>query len=229
MAAIRGYTKMILDKRAGPTADAQRDYLEVIQENTNRLIGLVNWMSDLFDSSTARLQLENVDLAQLWKDCRRSHHPAIQAKAIQVEELFPVDPVVIGDRERLATVFQVLLSTSLHYSSDHGRITVEFSRGRDREAIVRITDTSPGIPAEELSQLLDRGNAAGMFGLKMRDTRQPAFANAYDIVGLHGGRLFVNSRLGEGTTFLFTLPAVSRRSEERLADEQAFHSGRRRR
>jgi signal transduction histidine kinase len=228
MAAIRGYSRMLLDQRAAPLSEVQKEYLKIIQENTGRLISLVNWMSRLVESETGSLRLEQVDLRALWGRCRQEHTGSIEEKSIQIEERFLADAVVTGDRQLLADVLRLLLSTSLRYTADHGKVSVELSRGRDHEAVVRIADTGPGIPADDLRQLLERDSTAGTFPGRLREAHKPAFAGAYDIIGLHGGRLFVNSRL-EGSTFLFTLPAVSRRSEERLVDEHTFHSGRRRR
>jgi signal transduction histidine kinase len=94
---------------------------------------------------------------------------------------------------------------------------------------VKITEKGQPFPAEKLSGVFDRSfNAIAKPAAQNMDAGATSLSGVYDIVGMHGGRVFVNSSAGQGATFLFTLPAVSMGNEEN-SHEQAINSGRRRR
>jgi len=227
LATVRGYTRMILDGRAGEIAQTQRDYLNIVTENANRLISLVNWMSHVLQYGAQHLTVAAADLRDIWSQALKSQDAVIAEKAIQVMENIPAEPFVTTcDRGKLEYVFNSLLANALRCTDNGGKIVVEFSRGRQREITVKVTDFGGGLPPEQVGKIFERSYGTSFSSANPTET---GLAGVYDIVGLHGGRLFVNSRTGEGSTFLFTLPAVRQDSEEKSGDDQAVNPGRRRR
>lgn len=113
--------------------------------------------------------------------------------------------IVVGDRRRLARVVQALLENAAKYSEPDAPIRVELSH-TETDACLAVTDRGIGIPSEELPRLFQRFFRArnapvtqyGGFGLDLYISRH--------IVALHGGRIWAESRLGEGSTFFVTLP-----------------------
>jgi signal transduction histidine kinase len=213
LATVRGYTRMILDGRAGDIAQTQRDYLNIVTENANRLIGLVNWMSHLLQYGTQHLSVASNDLKEIWLGCLKAQSDAIAEKAIQIQQQIPHESFITTcDRHKVEFVFSSLLANAIRCSESGGRISVEFSRGRQREITVKFSDFGTGLPPEQINKIFERYYSSAFDSAKPTDQ---GLAGVYDIIGLHGGRLFVNSRPGEGSTLLFTLPAVRQESMEK--------------
>ena len=228
LATIRGYTRMILDRRTGDLSPTQRDYLTTIGENTNRLIDLVSWLSHVTALGSQYLQLGDADLKEIWLECRGMQMPSIMGKSLRLKERIPEGAfTTICDRAKLAQVFTALLSLSIERTSKGGEITVEFLRGRDGESSVRISDGSEGVPPEAQQSANPEHYQPG-FPHQIHNAPTLDIAGVRDVIGLHGGRLFITSKAGEGSTFLFSLPAVHLDSEEKSHDEQAVHTSRRR-
>jgi len=222
---------MIIDGRAGEVNETQSEYLRIICENTNRLINLVTWMSRITNSGVQHLHLDSFDLRDVWTECVKASEHALNQKSIKLEQYIPDEPfLLIGDREKLAYVFTHLLATAVLFTNAEAAIVATFSHGRQREITVKISDSTSVIPPETLDRIFDRPlNAIPVLPAEGMDGRGLSLSGAYDIIGMHGGRLFVNSKAGQGSTFLFTMPAVASDGEEKSGDEQVFNFSRRRR
>jgi signal transduction histidine kinase len=230
LAAIRGYVRMILDGRGGEINDKQREYLRIVTDNTNRLITLVGWMSYVSELSVQYLKLSTFDFRTVLNECGDSVQSKLTEKSLKLTRRIPEEPfVLIGDREKLACVVDDLLGAAVMLAQAGGVITVELSHGRDREINFKLSETGAEIPAEALSGIFERPfNTVTKPTAQNRESGVISLSNVYDIVAMHGGRVFVNSNAGRGATFLFTLPAITAGVEEN-SHEQAVNSGRRRR
>jgi signal transduction histidine kinase len=103
------------------------------------------------------------------------------------------------------------------------------SHGRERELNFKLMETGAEIPADVLSKIFDRPfNTIEKPTPQNPESNVMSLSGVYDIVGMHGGRVFVNSSAEKGATFLFTLPAITAEAEEN-SHEQAVNSSRRRR
>jgi signal transduction histidine kinase len=230
LAAVRGYARMILDGRGGEINDTQRDYLRIVTENTNRLISLVGWMSYVAELSAQHLVLSTFDLRDVWKESVADAQEALTQKSLQLGEKIPNESFsMTGDREKMAYVLSELLTMAARFSATAGTISAEFSHGREREITVKLSEKGESIPPEALSRIFERSfNTIAKPTAQSTDDGAISLSGVYDVVGMHGGRIFVNSTAGQSTTFLFTLPAVTAGGEEN-SHEQAVNSGRRRR
>ncbi len=218
LAAIRGYARMILDGRSGPITEIQRDYLRVITENTNRLINTVGWLSHVVDLSEQQFELTLFDLRDVWTDRIKFHETAFAEKSIRLAQHIPSDSLLIaGDKKKFACALDQLIAAAIRFTEAEGQIAVEFSRGRDRELTVKISATGTGMPAEVLGRIFDRSQEGFPAAPVEPDAGAVSLSGVHDVVGMHGGRMFVNSTSGKGCTFLFTLPAVKFDGEEKLA------------
>jgi len=222
LAAVRGYTRMILDGRAGQANETQKEYLRVVDDNTTRLINLVNWMTHVLEASADDFCLSRFDLREVWNDCVKA------AGSLKFAEQIPDEPfTVVGDRRKIARIFEHLIGAAQKLSTEQSNIVLQFARGREREISVKLSDTGAALPQELLTRIFDRSFSS----VPMPLAQQPGggelgLSDIYDIVGMHGGRFFVNSKTGQGVTFLFTLPAVDAGGEEKVSHEQAVNSGR---
>jgi signal transduction histidine kinase len=228
LAAIRGYARMMLDGRSGEINDTQREHLRIITENTSRLIDVANWMNHIAELTAQHFHLNAFDLRQLWAESVSANQQSLADKSLKLNEQIPNESFeVIADREKVAYVFNELIAVAVKVSETGSAITAKFSHGREREVAVKISASGPGIAPEALSRIFDRSfNSSVTPIMQNKHDAHINLSRVYDIIGIHGGRLFVNSPTGEGSTFLFTLPTVTVGGEDN-SHEQTVNFGRR--
>jgi two-component system OmpR family sensor kinase len=222
---------MIIDGRGGEINATQKEYLRIVGDNTNRLIGLVSWMSYVAELTSQHLSLSTFDLRDVWTESVNSTRQKLADKSLELTAEIPNEPfVVVGDRDKLAYVFTELIAVAAAFSDVSATISAEFSHGRDRDVTVRITETGASIPPDTLTRIFERSfNSVTKPVAQQADLETSSLSGVYDVIGMHGGRVFVkSSTAGQGATFLFTLPAITLGGEEN-SHEQAVNSGRRRR
>jgi len=228
LAAIRGYTRMILDGRGGEINEKQKEYLRIATDNTNRLITLVSWMSYVADLNTQPLKLKSFDFRDLWMECVSASEHKLAEKSLNLtHEISEESFFIIGDREKLGYILEELITVAAKLADAGATIGAELSHGRERELSFKLSvkgaPMSPGV----LSTIFDRPfTNVGKSAAQNKDASVINLSVVYDIVGMHGGRVFVKTG-GQGAIFLFTLPAVT--AGEENSHEQAVNSGRRRR
>ena len=183
-----------------------RDQLELVRRAARRMNRLIGDLLDVSRVEAGLLAMERRPerVEPLVREaCRLHEHPA-RAKGIEVRcDLGDDLPSVRADRDRVLQVFGNLLGNALKFSPEGGTITVRAERDGDGVRF-SVTDAGPGIAAGDLPHVFDRFWQArrsrdGSAGLGL--------AIARGIVTAHGGELWVESELGRGSTFFFTLPA----------------------
>jgi signal transduction histidine kinase len=175
-------------------------------------------MSHVSELSEQDFELSTFDLLEVWSDCVSASQPELKEKSVTLTQLVPNDSFVItGDRKKFSYAFLQLIAAAVRFTCHKGHISAEFSRGRNGEITVKIAEDGPGIPPQALRRIFD----SSYTGTAPRSSPPPdsvvSLSGVYDVVGLHGGRMFANSPAGKGSTFLFTLPAVRLDGEEKLA------------
>ena len=222
LVALRGYARLLSDGRAGPLNPTQQRYVGVISENTGRLVTLVNSLLKFANSQP--LQLQPFDLRAVAEEAIERIAGLAAEKPVRVVRTIPSEPFfVTADKLKLAQVFDQLLGNALRYTDAGGQIAVQLQRG-EADVTVRVSDTGVGMPPGLLERVFDRyaqadapdgqdGDPAAGDGVGLSRVR--------DIIRLHGGRISVASRLGQGSSFVFVLPAVRGASASASAGDQA--------
>jgi signal transduction histidine kinase len=221
LVAIRGYTKMILDGSAGEINNTQREYLTIVSENTTRLVDLISTL--LRVSGSPQIRGESFDIRALWQDCARLITSCAREKSLKITEEIPPEPLIVtGDRRKLRQVLDSLLSNAVKFTDENGTVSVAFSRNQD-EVRVKVSDTGAGIPQEVLDTIFERYHRGEPALSRACSFAGISLSAAREIIRLHGGRISVASRVGEGSTFVFSLPAARPRKhqEVRADNEQA--------
>jgi len=179
-----------------------KDDLEVVHRNCVHLANMINDVLDLtrVDAGRGRLHWERVDLSEIIHSTVTSLHPLTNKKQLYLRVEFPDRlPKVYCDRTRIQQVILNLVSNAARFT-DEGGITVRVAR-RDQHVVVSVSDTGPGISAEDIEWIFepfcqgvsDLWRDKGGSGLGLSISKQ--------FVQLHGGRMWVESKLGAGTTF----------------------------
>jgi signal transduction histidine kinase len=201
-------------------ADKRNRLLSIINNETDRLTRLINDVLDLSKIETGHFSWRMERLAM--GDIVRTSVAGIQSLAdnkgvaIVMEGLHYPLPAVLGDRDRLVQVITNILSNSIKFTPRGGTIivAVHHEESPKHQVIVSISDTGVGIPEKDQDLIFEKFQRSGDIltsniegtGLGLAITRQ--------IVNYHGGRIWVRSKPGEGSTFTFTLPLDKMRRDE---------------
>ncbi len=210
LTAIRGFAETLL---SGALNDPQnnRRFLEIIRDHATRLDRLTDDLLKLARIEAGKLELEfsPVGLTELVESCAETTTLRASQKQIALEiDIPPGIPAVRGDASLLHEVLQNLLDNAIQYTAAAGRIQVSASAGA-REAILTVADTGIGIPLADQERIFERfyrvdaarSREAGGTGLGL--------SIAKHIVEAHGGRLWVESEVGRGSKFSFSIPLAS--------------------
>ncbi len=210
LASIKGFTTSLLREDITWDQKTQRDFLEIIDAEGDRLAELISNLLDMsrIDAGTLAMELEEVRLGTLLRD-------AIAAAKIQApQHVFSLHiparlPLVSADPRRIRQVLHNLLENAVKYSPPGSKVAVAV---RHDPPFVRIsvTDEGIGIPQEYQERVFER-----FFQVDSASTRRVGgsglgLAISRSIVEAHGGRIWVQSEPGNGSTFIFTLPVAAR-------------------
>lgn len=177
---------------------------ERIHRSVDRMDALIH---DLLDSAKIEagrfaVEPEPEPVSELIEQTLILVRPIAEARRIELREEVVGSPVASVDRERIFQVLSNLIGNALKFTPEGGRVSVS-ARSRGNEVLFSITDTGPGIPSANLDHLFNRywqarssEHAGAGLGLYI----------ARGIVEAHGGRIWVESRVGEGSSFQFTVP-----------------------
>lgn len=179
--------------------------LKIVHRNCEYLSKLINDVLDLSQAEVGRLTLhkEWVNLTEEIEAVVAGVRPLLEKKQLSLRLLISDHlPRVYCDRTRIRQVILNLVSNAARYT-ERGGIVIEASQ-RGRHVVVSVTDTGPGIPAEDFERIFEpfyQGSNA-----YAREGSGLGLSISKQIVELHEGRLWVKSQLGEGSTFAFELP-----------------------
>jgi PAS domain S-box-containing protein len=190
-----------------PPGDTNRRAIEAIRRSALRMDRLI---SDLLDASTieaGRLSLETAaqSVDHIVRDAIEALEAPAAQKRLKLEVVGGGDLGVFCDRGRMLQVFSNLIGNATKFTPEGGSITVRVEP-RDQEVCFSVTDTGPGIPEDQLPRLFDRywqAKRTARLGTGL------GLAIAKGIIEAQGGRIAVESKLGVGSTFSFTLPRAN--------------------
>ena len=209
--SIIGFTDLLLTQDLGPAlSDQQRDFLDTVARNGRQLLELINELLDLQRIAAGRMELkpEAVELAGLLSEAAGSVHAQVQkhGHALVVTPL-PQDLRVRADRGRVRQVLLNLLSNAIKFTPDGGRITVAAAPvNGGAEARIAVSDTGIGIAPEDQPKLFQEFSQLDASASRKYEGTGLGLALSRRLVELHGGAIGVESEMGKGSTFWFTLP-----------------------
>jgi signal transduction histidine kinase len=205
--AILGYAELILDNVYGDTPDKMREVLDRIQRNGKHLLGLINDVLDLSKIEAGQLNLSLADYSL--KDVVQSVYSAVEALAKEKHIALKVEvpsqlPAARGDERKLTQVLLNLVGNAIKFT-DTGEVAIKASAANG-SFTVAVRDTGPGIAEAEQAKIFEEFQQADSSITKKKGGTGLGLAIAKRIVELHGGRIWVESSPGHGSTFSFTLP-----------------------
>jgi PAS domain S-box-containing protein len=206
---IKGYIDLILEGDAGELTEEQRDYLKIVEVNTDRLVALVNDLLDISRIEAGKIDLEVKPFAieEVIQDVVAVHRKQIDSRGLSLTvSLPPRLPWVKADKARITQVLNNLISNAYKYTFSGGITVSAIPDGEYLE--VTVSDTGVGISKEDLKKLFTK-----FFRVKNPATRETSgtglgLAITKSIIEKHEGEIWVESRPGKGSAFHFTLPLV---------------------
>jgi len=242
LASIKMFTSNLLDGVEGEVTEGQRDTLTRMAKNLDRLSRLINQLLDLskLEAGKMEMRLAPVDVRELLESIVAVFTPGAGAKHITLKLRLPETlPVPWADPDRVEQVLTNLLGNALKFTPEGGRVMIEASRHDPDPAVqigapgerspvsgegylaVSVTDTGLGIPEHDIGRVFDKfyqtdhsiTRKTGGTGLGLPICRE--------IIAKHGGRIWAESTLGEGSTFTFELP-IDGRKQDRAQLEAAM-------
>jgi two-component system NtrC family sensor kinase len=208
LTAILGYVELI--ERAGPISDLQRDFVRRIQSSVHNITRLVDDLLDLGRiESGFDVRKENVNLEQIIQYAAEGLKPALSAKNVVLQVVLPDDfPPVPANPVQMRQMAEHLLDNAVKYSLPGGVIHVS-GRIEYNQVILQFTDFGIGIPAVDLPYIFDKFYRAANASADVSGTGL-GLSIVKSVVENHGGRIWVESVPGKGTTFTVVLPVEQR-------------------
>jgi signal transduction histidine kinase/DNA-binding response OmpR family regulator len=205
LAILLGYASVMVEEDA---TEVDRGRLDVIIRNAMRLGSLIDDMLNLsyLETGQAKLELEEILLGDVIQEAIIDAKLMVREKSLDVQVKVPVDlPPLLSDRRKLDLIVMNLLSNAIKYTDEGGQISIE-ARQEGNKVAVAIRDTGAGIPPEAHDRIFDR-----FYQVEDSLTRQHGgiglgLAIVKNLVELCQGRIWVESEVGKGSTFIFEIP-----------------------
>jgi two-component system, NtrC family, sensor kinase len=209
--AIIGFSQVLNEQLFGEVNEKQQEYLEDILSSANHLLSLINDVLDLSKVEAGQVELELAPFSlreALERGVVMVRERATKNGVALRLELDPSIDVVDGDERRIRQVVFNLLSNAVKFTPEGGRVDVSTAR-KNGEVRVSIADTGAGIAPEERERIFEEFQQARAQNGQRPEGTGLGLALSKKLIELHGGRLWVESELGKGSTFTFTIPIGS--------------------
>ena len=208
--AIIGFSEVLLERMFGELNERQDDYLRDIWSSGKHLLELLNDILDLSKIEAGQMVLNRSEFAvreSLEYCLSLVRERALKQRILLSLEVDPEVGLLDADRLRFRQVVLNLLSNAVKFTPDGGRVDVRASI-RDQDLVVEVADTGPGVAAEDRQRIFDSFQQGARLPGQTEGTGL-GLTLSKRILELHGGRIWVESEAGKGSTFGFALPAGS--------------------
>jgi signal transduction histidine kinase len=213
--AILGYTELMADGAYGEPSEKMLGILKRLESNGKHLLGLINDVLDLSKIEAGQLELELSDYSvqDIAQTVRSTLEPLAADKKLAFKvEMAPELPPGRGDGRRLTQVLINLVGNAIKFT-DAGEVAIK-AEADNGAFYVSVRDTGPGISAADQTKLFQEFQQADNTITRKKGGTGLGLAISKRIVEMHGGKIWVESQPGHGSTFAFTLPVVVERQVE---------------
>jgi PAS domain S-box-containing protein len=204
LTGIQGFSELIRD--GGLEQDELRAYGGYIFNDADRINRLIGDMLDLDRMESGRMSMRSgdVDINEVLSEAMARAGTAAATVEFKAD-LDPRLPIVAGDRDRLIQVVSNLVNNAIKYSPDGGTVTLS-TRAEGGFALVSVTDTGVGIPPDEIGHVFERFRRVRSGAAQSIPGTGLGLTIVKQIVEMHGGKIWVESAVGHGSAFHFTVP-----------------------
>jgi len=215
LSSVRGYAELMLEGMMGPVSTEQERGLSISLKSIDRLNVMIEellFYSRMTEKKRPTLRPERFRLKDIVSECVETVKPDAGKKEILLQTgSFPADLLIHADKMKIHQAVTSLLSNAIKFNRTGGRVDVSFFR-RGRNAVIRIHDTGIGVPEEARTKIFK-----AFFQLNASESRPYegmglGLAIVRENIRLHGGRVDLISKKGEGATFEITLPLTQEKT-----------------
>ncbi|MEW6109458.1 MAG: HAMP domain-containing sensor histidine kinase [Nitrospirota bacterium] len=209
LTSIKEGINLLMEGRASETTPKQNRLLNIIKEESNRLLDMINSLLDLskMEAGMMSYNFTESDISTLIKKAVFETEPLAESKNIRIEVIVSkkLNPVKM-DKERILQVLRNLMANALKFTPKDGYIWV-FANPVDGGVQVSVADTGPGLSKEDMQTVFDKFKQATMTNSNRLKGTGLGLAIVKHIINAHGGKIWVESAPGKGSIFFFVLQA----------------------
>ncbi len=229
LTSIKNAVNIILGGTAGEITQNQEKFLSLAGRNIDRLAGIINNLLDLskLEAGKVEMRFQEMDLNEPLDTVISSLRPQAEEKAVAISREIPVGlPKIHGDKDKIEQIFTNLINNAIKFTPEGGSITVaansvrsgEFPNSEprseenefDRNFIeISVEDTGIGIPENELDLVFDKFHQIGGSLTRKTGGTGLGLPITKELIEAHKGQVWVESKVGKGSRFMFTLPQYS--------------------
>jgi signal transduction histidine kinase len=208
MNAIMGFSDLLAEEAEGPLNDAYRTFVRHIRNGAGHLLALINDVLDLSKIEAGRIELrpEEFRAVDAIEEVLPVILPLAEVKRIRIDSQLDENTLILADRTRFKQILYNLLSNAVKFTPEGGRVWIEAVPG-DGHLSLTVGDTGMGIPQSEQEAVFGEFYQVGTTTKGVKEGTGLGLAITKRLVELHGGKIGVVSELGQGSRFIFTLPA----------------------
>jgi PAS domain S-box-containing protein len=217
--SIMGFTKLMLQGKV-PDHETQMEFLTIIDKQGEHLVSLIEDLIDVSRVASGRFEIlrQRLSIEKIIDDALQSAYSVANEKGIIINRYIPETlPRMNVDGERLGQVMTNLLSNAVKFSNGGSEINVR-AEVKDDELLVRVTDHGIGIAQEAMPHLFDRFYQVDSSMTRTVSGTGLGLYISKQIVEAHGGNIWVESELGKGSTFCFTIPKRLTKKQKRIGE-----------
>jgi signal transduction histidine kinase/ActR/RegA family two-component response regulator len=223
LTSIKGYSDLLLCDAVGALNSQQRHFVKIIQSSSDRLTSLINELLDISRIESGRLKLDTkpVQLEKVLHSVADMIQPQCDKKNLRLSlSIEPKVGLVLGDENRLTQVVTNLVSNACRYTPEGGSITLALSNSSNIVQ-VDVTDTGIGIASEDQAKVFQRFYRVNTPAVQEVAGTGLGLPISKMLVEMHGGRMWVESEMGKGSTFTFILPLYVGAPNEGVLEPEA--------
>jgi signal transduction histidine kinase len=209
MNAIMGFSDLLAEEAEGPLSDAYKTFIRHIRNGASHLLALINDVLDLSKIEAGRIELipEEFRAADALDEVLPVIRPLAEVKGIHIDSQLDDNILILADRTRFKQILYNLLSNSVKFTPEGGRVWIE-AVPEDGRLALTIGDTGMGIPQAEQQAIFEEFYQVGTTTKGVKEGTGLGLAITKRLVELHGGKIEVVSEPDQGSRFTFTLPAA---------------------
>jgi signal transduction histidine kinase len=216
LTAIIAFAEILLAE--GETLSSlQQEYLQDIFESGHQLLSQINDILNMskIEAGLAKINCNQIDIKEVLNHLMHSISPLVSKNRLTfIVDISADIPHIIADREKVIHIFRNLISNAIKFTSNGGKITISAALMNDQdkvpEVVVKIQDTGIGINQEDQKYIFDKFRQVDSAEAREYPGSGLGLALARNLVEMHGGRIWVESEVGRGSTFTFVLPVIAK-------------------
>jgi signal transduction histidine kinase len=218
LASIKGFVQLLLNKKVFANKEKREKYMSIILHDTTRLSKLITDMLDIsrLDLGTLKLYFDEINIKEFVDNIGKEMTPMIQDKKLKFKSEINKDvpEILNSDKDRLAQVITNLINNAIHYTEEHGKISLLVKKEK-RYVVFQVQDTGIGIPQNQQKQIFKRFYQVDSWLTRKIGGSGLGLAISKGIVDSLQGKIVIDSIVGKGTTFNIKLPIKLKKADNK--------------